>query len=1403
MVVGRLYYFLTMSDTASIMREAKSLGVSGDELFKLVSLANERDERAHAREREKAERESMEKEKEREHELAVLKLKSSNNTSTISGPRPSDIKVQIPPFSDGDDIDSYLNRFEKVAKFYGWKAEDYPFHLGTLLKGKALKVYVGLPIEVSEDYQSLKQALLQAFQIDANNYRKQFRGMKAGTDESYVHFLAKLEQVLSRWLVLSDVKKDYDQLFNFMIRDQFIASCSPEVRVYLNERSVGSNAELAKAADLYRNAHYSYKSRSKQGQPSAKSEVAKQPKTEEKSESKRFSHKVRGKCFICGGNDHYKYNCPQKESSSSKSFSVNFVLNADMKPPRVLVDSDGEIRGKRAEVSFDSMCNTVIVHPRFVSGKIPSGPLYTVYDFLGIAHKFPGVQVKIKSKFFCGKVFALVAPVRFTDVLLGTIPGVEVPVYTSKARDGDSKEPVVVSAVTRSMARAENVNSNPKPLTTDMETFADADSFRKTQETCKTLTPYWNMVNENKETAFRGRSVKYEIINKLLYRVCVDSKNKDEVGSKQLLVPKKFRSKVLDVAHEGLLAGHFSHRKTAGKVYRRFFWPGVGKDIENFCRSCEVCQKVTHRGRVKPVPLAKMPIVSEPFSRVAIDIIGPITPRSKRGHKFVLTLIDCATRFPEAVPLKNIDTISVAEGLVEVFSRVGIPKEILSDNGSQFRSDLMSEINKLLSIKAVHSSPYHSQSNGCVERLNGTLKSMLKKTCADHPEEWDRYIPAVLFAYREIPNDSLKFSPFELLYGRNVRGPLTILHEIWSNEELDNDLKLSYNHVLELRNRLERSAEIAAAHAEVSSVRYKEYFDKKAKPRKLSVGDEVLLLLPTNNNKLLMQWKGPYKVTEVRNKVDYVIDVRGKSRLYHINMLKQYYRRSEDETDQAVVSQTTTAPPGFFCNAVSVGVVQTEEPCIEEDIQCFDPSQASELNVNPALSDTQKEDLRKLAEEFPDVISSLPGKTDTVVHSIRLNSHTPVHKKPYPVPYHLKEVFNEEVDNMIKLGVIEPSDSPYCSPVVLVKKDDSYRLCIDYRALNDTTVFDAEPMPTREENLDKFVDAKFISELDLCKGYWQIPMDPESKVYTAFATNHGLMQFTRMPFGLKTACATFVRLMRMVTKDLPNSSCYFDNLVIYSKDWNSHLRHLGDALLRLRKHNLTVGSKKCFLGYSEIKFLGYTLGTNELKPLEDRVQAIQELTLPQTKSQLRSFMGTMNFYRQFIPGFAGLAASLTDLLRKGCPNQIRWTEDLQRNFQALRVTLTASPILRLPDMTKPFSLRTDASMVGLGAVLLQETDGVLLPVSYASRKLLDREKNYSTIEREGLAVVWGIQHFRRYLFGTKFVLQTDHQPLTYIRNMQNDNNRLMRWALILQSYDFRIEYLRGKDNVIADLLSRP
>ena len=393
----------------------------------------------------------------------------------------------------------------------------------------------------------------------------------------------------------------------------------------------------------------------------------------------------------------------------------------------------------------------------------------------------------------------------------------------------------------------------------------------------------------------------------LLYRKHQETKTGRSFN--QLVVPKELRRQVMPVNHESAFSGHLGAKKTKVRILPNFFWPGLRQDVIRFCRSCDVCQRTVKRGSVKKVPLGSMPLIDTPFKRVAVDIVGPIAPPSEAGHRYILTLVDYATRYPEAVPLKKITTEAVAEALLDIYSRVGIPEEVLTDQGTRFMSECMQEVSRLLSIKVLTSTPYHPICNGLVERWNGTLKSMLKRLCQDQPKQWHRLINPVLFAYREVPQESTGFSPFQLLYGCSVRGPGMILKELWTKEVNIPEVKSSYEYVTELRERLEDSLKLAQEELEKSQKRYKRHYDRKAKPRQLEVGDRVLILLPTDSNKLLMQWRGPYTVESRVGANDYRVKMGSKTKTYHVNMLKKYISREPegnvvpvDDTDGATVA---------------------------------------------------------------------------------------------------------------------------------------------------------------------------------------------------------------------------------------------------------------------------------------------------------------------------------------------------------------------------------------------------------------------------------------------------------------------------------------------------------------------
>ena len=721
----------------------------------------------------------------------------------------------------------------------------------------------------------------------------------------------------------------------------------------------------------------------------------------------------------------------------------------------------------------------------------------------------------------------------------------------------------------------------------------------------------------------------------------------------------------------------------------------------------------------------------------------------------------------------------------------------------------MGEVHKLVGIKPIFTTPYHPMMNGKLERQHAVLKSILSKLCASKPKDWDRYLVPTLFAMREIPSDTTGFSPFELLYGRKVRGPLAILRDLWSEPNLANDTRSSYQYVLELRERLEDSAEIAASNANMNASVYKSYFDKNSVKRTFKVGDEILLLLPDSSNKLLSSWKGPYTVTEVKSKVNYMINKDGKSKLFHVNMLKPYYRRAIVGSLCAIDEQPILVAAGVS----SQDLVQT---CVIEDdpkalLLLPDHVPGAGFDINPQLDATQRADVEAVLDKYADVLSDSPGCTGTLTHEIHLTTTDTVCNKTYPVPIHLKSFFDEEVDQMLDMGVIRPSKSNFCNPSVMVEKagtnPKSYRLTQDFRALNSVTKFDAEPMPSMDADLHKFSDSIYFTEIDVTRAYYQIPLSENSRHYTAFSTSKGLMEYCRMPFGLVTACASYIRLMRKIFCDLTpeeneHISIYFDNIFIATPDWKTHVELLEAVFSRLRKHGITARPSKCHYGYPTVNYLGFRVGQGNLMPNEDKVNSLTSMRLPTRKKELRSFLGLISFYRKFVPNMADLTATLSDMLRKEAPEPLVWTESDEQKFHKIIKLIASEPILKLPDMKKKFCLRTDASNIGISGVLLQYHDNIPMPVHFISRKLLDRERNYSPIEKECLALVWAIDKLRYYLYGAKFIIECDHRPLVYLKKFKGSNAKLMRWALSLQPYNYDVVYIPGKDNHHADILSR-
>ena len=369
------------------------------------------------------------------------------------------------------------------------------------------------------------------------------------------------------------------------------------------------------------------------------------------------------------------------------------------------------------------------------------------------------------------------------------------------------------------------------------------EQLREMQKTDNTLKPVWSEVSIGSSTSFFHK-------DGILYR---KGKGRTPSGEEveHLVFPARLRRTALELAHSIPLAGHLGKRKTGQRLLQRFYWPTLFKDIDIFCRGCPECQKVSlwYRGVAALVPLA---IVDVPFEKIAMDIVGPL-PRSQNGNRYILVVCDYATRWPEVMPLKSIDAEHVAEELMALFSRVGVPREILTDQGTNFTLNLLAEIYRLLHIKPIRTSHYDPQTDGLVKRFNQTLKAMLRKAATEEGKDLDKLVPYVLFAYREVPQASTGFSPFELVYGRAVRGPLDVLKESWEVGSKSSESVISY--ILSVQERLEKMAELASENLGKAQKVQKKWYDQNARQREFMVGDNVLVLLPTVSNKMLAKWQ--------------------------------------------------------------------------------------------------------------------------------------------------------------------------------------------------------------------------------------------------------------------------------------------------------------------------------------------------------------------------------------------------------------------------------------------------------------------------------------------------------------------------------------------------------------------
>ena len=535
----------------------------------------------------------------------------------------------------------------------------------------------------------------------------------------------------------------------------------------------------------------------------------------------------------------------------------------------------------------------------------------------------------------------------------------------------------------------------------------------------------------------------------ILWREWTPPKQMDMVH--QIVLPEEYRETALRMAHLAPWAGHFGRTKTVNRLLRRFFWPGIRKEVAELCKRCQTCQH-TAKGIVRKAPLIPLPVFSQPFSRLAMDMVGPL-PQTEEGHRYILTLCDYGTRYPEAFPLKATTSKDVAEALVEMFSRVGFPDEILSDRGSNFCSELMEEFLQMFGVSHIKTSAYHPETDGMVERYNATLKSGLRKYIERFGGQWHKSIPYLLFAFRELPHQSTGFSPFELIYGRNPRGPLDVLQEQWREPTKCKESVVSF--LLDTYQKLDAARDLAWTTELEAKDKIKTWYDRTARERCFQVDDLVLVLLPSSSNKLLARWQGPYPISEKLSRTTYKVKTGRNSRMnrtFHVNMLARW-----ESTSAICLLSETPQPP------------LTES----EEITTWNDQPTNHLpHINEELPQKQHDELSRLLEAHGQAFQDQPGRTTITAIDIDTGDVKPISSPPYRLPQARMAIVKKEIGDLLRAGLIRVSRSPWAAPIVLVpKKDGSLRLCVDYRKLNAVTRPDPFPMPRVEDLIDGLAGA--------------------------------------------------------------------------------------------------------------------------------------------------------------------------------------------------------------------------------------------------------------------------------------------------------------------------------------------
>jgi hypothetical protein len=634
---------------------------------------------------------------------------------------------------------------------------------------------------------------------------------------------------------------------------------------------------------------------------------------------------------------------------------------------------------------------------------------------------------------------------------------------------------------------------------------------------------------------------------------------------------------------------------------------------------------------------------------------------------------------------------------------------------------------------------------------------------------------------------------------------MALIKELWTGEQefLENLGCSAEQYVEQLKQRLSSAAAIAHENTESAQLEYSRQYNLRSKSKRFDVGDDVLVLLPDRQSKMLARWlRG--EVIKCLPQNEYLVKLQtGSIRHLHANLLRRFIARVN-----AVCGAFSDGDDDFG----EVPILPTVPDVVLDRVS--DRIDASSL---AHLSATERDQLLSLLDRYSDCFSERIGKTSLVEHQINLRpDFKPKLSRAYSIPEVIVPAVKQQLRKLLDDGVIRYSKSCQSSPlVVVVKKRDKnkpdvgppeVRLTVDYRFLNGFILPDGMYSHVITDAKLKVGRGRYISVFDAKSSFFQIPIRESDKWLTAVITPIGLVEFNCVSMGLLNSSREWVRLIEMVLAPISDICVpYVDDIAVVTEtSFEDHLVHIERFLAEIRKAKITLNLRKCEFIKPEVTFVGHIVGSGKHRPDPSRIEALKNLPRPRTKTQLRSVMGSFQFFRPYLPRLAEISKCLTDLTAKKMPSILRWEDRHEKAFSDLKQALCDVHCMHSPVLGRPYYLRCDSSDYAVGCSLGQLDEcGTELPIAYASQKLTDVQKRWSVLEREAYACIWSLNKFRSLILFSKIHLFSDHRPLSFLTKATSGNNsKLIRWSLALQEFNLDFNYTPGKSNVVADMASR-